>query len=93
VLVIRVIQNAAMPQFRFEWHPETGKVYWMSRPVPGQSVQAFVLAEHCDTEGRAFGFVQTFCRGYRAAKGELLAPADGGPKVQVTDEREGKERV
>lgn len=63
--MILEIKNAKLPLFRFEYHPQTGKVYWMRRPLrAGEQVQAFVLAEHCDTEARAFGFVQTWCRGY-----------------------------
>jgi hypothetical protein len=63
--MIKVIKNVNFPQFRFEYHPEIGKVYVMPTPTPGAKLVAEVIAEHCDTEGRAFGFVQTWCRGYR----------------------------
>lgn len=63
------------PQFYFEWHPATGKVYIGAVPgqfheevfVPGDfgHMQLKILAEHCDTHARFFGFVQTYLRGYR----------------------------
>ena len=71
-----VINNPNLPQFRFEYHPETKKVYWMPSPtgVANERIEAFVLAEHCGDQGTAFGFVQTFCRGYKVGRkdAELL---------------------
>ena len=54
----------------FEYHPTTGKVYMIDPTrmnADGKHI-AEVIAEHCDTDGRAFGFVQTYCRGYRAGR-------------------------
>ncbi len=73
------IKRPDVPEFRFEYHPRTGKVYLIQTPsYSGQTVQAHVLAEHCDTQGRAIGFVQTFCRGYREGqKVASLVTAEG----------------
>lgn len=69
------IRDPNFPQFEFEWHQRVGKVYVLGLPgrfedrqfVAAQSgtARAFVLAEHCDTHARFFGFVQTYLRGYR----------------------------
>lgn len=71
------------PQFVFEWHPWTQKVYEIELPgewVEGVfhqtrgngSIRAECLAEHCEDQGKFIGFVQTFLRGYK--KGVI----DGG---------------
>ena len=66
---IVVIKNANLPQFRFEWHPQTRKVYVMPMPTAeGQRIEADVLAEHADNHAQAFGFVQTWSRGYHAGR-------------------------
>jgi hypothetical protein len=73
--MIHVIHNPNLPQFRFEWHPETKKVYWMRVPRPDEptiTVQAFVLAEHCEHHAGAFGAVQTWCRGFREGQKEPI---------------------
>lgn len=65
------IKWPALPEFRFEYHPRIGKIYWMRLPVTDEwtgetpKVQAYVLAEHVKDEGEAFGRVQTFARGFR----------------------------
>lgn len=59
--MIQHIRSPLTPEYRFEYHPETGKVYLIRvgrTPEVGE-----VIAEHCDTHGRAFGFVQTYLRG------------------------------
>lgn len=56
----------------FEYHSQIGKVYKIdkSRKI-GEKYPAEVIAEHCDTEARAFGFVQTWCRGFRAGQASV----------------------
>lgn len=76
--------DSAIPGYRFEWHPEIQKVYIVPLPTPEQDaaaasrgervkVQAWVLAEHCDTHAMAYGYVQTWCRGYKAGRGAPIA--------------------
>jgi hypothetical protein len=72
--MIKVIQNPKLPQFRFEWHPETKKVWWLEIPKEGKIAQAYVLAEHVDNEALAFGFVQSWCRGYYRGSTGVAAP-------------------
>ena len=100
---IHYMRQPALPQFVFEWHAHTEKVYvvgipgrWIDRTfVPAISGEAkgFVLAEHCDTHGRFYGFVQTYLRGYKQgmtdealmARGEaniVLGTPLGGPKAE-----------
>ncbi len=74
-------RDPRVPQFDFEWHPDSQRVYRIDLPgswhdgqwVP-EAVQArgFCIAEHCLTHGQFVGFVQTFARGY------LLAVAHHG---------------
>ena len=75
--LIRTIRTPNFPHFIFEYHPQTGKVYMVdlraAKDAEGKHL-AQVIAEHVDTEGRAQGFVQTFLRGYRFARGEIVAP-------------------
>lgn len=57
------IKQPNFPQYHFEWHPQTRKVYLIrvgTVPLIGE-----VLAEHAETHGHAQNFVQTFLRGYR----------------------------
>lgn len=64
------IKQPAFPQYRFEWHPHSRKVYLVrvgSTPEIGE-----ILAEHAETQGAAFNFVQTFLRGFR--EGQMPAP-------------------
>lgn len=67
------IKQPAFPQFRFEWHPQKRKVYLvrLGRLVDGVLVPntgpliGEILAEHAETHGDAFNFVQTWLRGFR----------------------------
>lgn len=55
-----------LPRFHFAFKPRLGRVYAIDLDqAVGGRVNAFVIAEHCDGEARAFGFVQTWIRGYR----------------------------
>lgn len=57
------IKQPNYPQFRFEWHPGTRKVYLIrvgSKPLIGEK-----LAEHAETHAEAYAYVQTFLRGFR----------------------------
>lgn len=69
----------SLPQFVFEWHPWTQKVYVVELPgewfdgqfVPGLSgerASAWAIAEHCEDHGRFLGAVQTWLRGYRKGR-------------------------
>lgn len=63
-----VIQQPKFPQFRFEWHTQKRKLYLIrlnNKPLIGE-----IMAEHVDTHGQAYNFVQTWLRGYK----EGLAP-------------------
>lgn len=64
------IKQPNFPQYRFEWHPQSRKVYLIrlgATPLIGE-----ILAEHAETHGDAFNFVQTFLRGFR--EGQLPTP-------------------
>jgi hypothetical protein len=50
---------------RFEWHPQKRKVYMIRPALPGQPEVGEIIAEHANTHGEAWNFVQTFMRGYR----------------------------
>jgi hypothetical protein len=57
------IKQPSFPQYRFEWHPKSRKVYLIRlgiTPLVGE-----ILAEHAETHGAAIAFVQTFLRGFR----------------------------
>ena len=57
------IKQPNFPEYRFEWHPQARKVYLIRlgrEPLIGE-----VIAEHAETHGHAFNFVQTFLRGLR----------------------------
>lgn len=79
--LVKSIKMVGFPQFVFEYHPSAGedggKVYVVeakaARNEKGE-IPAAVLAEHVYNEGQAYGFVQTFLRGYRrGARGEVVA--------------------
>lgn len=75
--LVKSIKMVGFPQFVFEYHAQVGKVYVVEakaeRDAEGK-IPAAVLAEHVTDEGQAFGFVQTFLRGYRrGARGEIVA--------------------
>lgn len=73
-------RSPAFPQFVFEYHEHVGKVYvvevpgeWVDGafvPKPSGPAQGTCIAEHCDTMGRFYGFVQTYLRGYRKAQAD-----------------------
>lgn len=70
--------DSRLPQFEFEWHPKSQKVYRMDNPGgwergswkpahTGSTRRGFCISEHCLTHGQFLGFVQTFCRAYLLA--------------------------
>lgn len=64
------IKQPNFPQYRFEWHPQSRKVYLIRlgrTPLVGE-----VIAEHCETHGDAFNYVQTFLRGYREGQAPTI---------------------
>lgn len=66
------VKIPSLPQFRFEWHHETRKVYYVrlgTVPEVGE-----ILAHDIDNRGAATNAVLIWCRGYREAK----SPAIGG---------------
>lgn len=98
--MIQKFSQPNFPQFLFEWHEEIGKVYviglpgkWIDRkfvPAITGEAKGFVLAEHCSSHALAYGFVQTYLRGYKQgsadekllSRGEanvVLGHAQGGP--------------
>lgn len=72
---VQKIKDPKFPQFLFEWHEQSQKVYVIG--IPGRfeggefvialtgEARAAVLAEHCEHHARFYGFVQTYLRGYR----------------------------
>jgi hypothetical protein len=73
---IHHIKDSRLPQFEFEWHTATQKVYRLDLPgrwedkvwiEEGIQAKGCCIAEHCLTHGMFIGFVQTFCRGYLLA--------------------------
>jgi hypothetical protein len=64
---IRHIAAPAFPQFRFEWHPSTKRVFIIrqSAPTIGEPI-AFEIADH----GAAHNAALIWLRGYRAAQAE-----------------------
>jgi hypothetical protein len=64
------IKQPNFPQYRFEWHPQSRKVYLIrlgTSPLIGE-----ILAEQAETHGAAHNFVQTFLRGFR--EGQMPTP-------------------
>lgn len=82
------IRRPEYPQFHFEWHPQTRKV-WIARlgrvddqgrffPLPsGSTIYPAVLAEHANTHGEAYNFVQTYLRGFKEGRLRDITPAQG----------------
>ena len=65
------IKQPNFPQYRFEWHPQSRKVYLIrlgTTPLIGE-----ILAEHAETHGAAYNFVQTFLRGFREGQAPTIA--------------------
>ena len=75
------IKIPQFPQYRFEWHPQARKVYLtrLGRMVDGVLVASDgplvgeVMAEHAETHGQAYGFVQTWLRGFREGQTPTLS--------------------
>lgn len=66
------IQTPTFPQFRFEWHPGTRRVYLIrlgAVPLVGEPM-AFEVKTHGDAQNA----VLIWLRGYRQAKLELEDP-------------------
>jgi hypothetical protein len=66
------IKQPNYPQYRFEYHPQSRKVYLIrlgTTPLIGE-----ILAEHAETHGAAYNFVQTFLRGFREGQSPLPKP-------------------
>lgn len=78
-------RDPAFPQFLFEYHPHTKRVYvtqipgtWdgpLFTPALTGEAKAGIIAEHCDDEGKFFGHVQSFLRGFRKCAAMTLGPA------------------
>ena len=79
---IAKLKNPTLPQFLFEWHPEIQKVYMIKIPGHWEGKRFFpsmteihadanVIAEHCETHAMFYGFVQTFCRGYKMGQSQV----------------------
>lgn len=93
-------KDPRLPQFGFEWHPETQKVYRVDYPgvwaegvyreTGGAQAVGRCIAEHCLTHGQFYGFVQTFCRGYLLAARHAAEGALGhkAPERLVAPEKE-----
>lgn len=75
---VQKIKVPNFPDFIFEYHVEAKKVYLVdlkSKPTDDGNFLAQVIAEHCDTEGMAYNFVQTYLRGFRRGRdSEIVAP-------------------
>jgi hypothetical protein len=59
------LSQPLVPQFRFEWHPRTKRVYTIrvgATPEVGELI-AFDVENH----GQAINAVNIWCRGYRTA--------------------------
>lgn len=73
------------PRFQFAFKSSEGRVYVVDRErAVGSRIAATVIAEHCDTEARAFGFVQTFLRGFVYASESRVITSTVIPEVKVT---------
>jgi hypothetical protein len=59
------LKQPGWPQFRFEWHPQTQRVYYLRTESPKVGR---LLALDIDTEGRAITAVLIFLRGYQESR-------------------------
>lgn len=59
------IHQPNWPQFRFEWHPHTQRVYYIRETTP---TIGRVLAMNIKTEGGAHNAVLIFLRGFQEAR-------------------------
>lgn len=82
---------AELPRFRFEFFPavngqlpgRVGKVFVIDQErLSNGRIEAFVIAEHCDTDARAFGFVQSWLRGYRYATRDQVVTSTIIPEMK-----------
>ena len=64
--VYRLRSAAAFPQFDFEWHPGTKRVYLIRKGVVPLIGEPFAF--EVEDEGAAHNAVLIFLRGYRAAR-------------------------
>ena len=60
---IKHIKAPRFPQFRFEWHPVSKKVYVVH--ITGEQEHAAVVAEAIDTHAGAQMAILIWLRGYR----------------------------
>src|SRR5690348_8153020 len=78
---VKIIKSPAFPQFRFEWHTVSRKVYLVrvgQTPEIGE-----VFAHDIDNEGQAQTAVLIWLRGYRAAMGHVWD--DSGKLIERKD--------
>ena len=74
------IKVKEMPFMMFEWHPGIQKVYVMRiDDLTAKSTKADIIAEHVVNQAQAYGFVQTYLRGYRRAQTWPKPPDEGVP--------------
>lgn len=60
------LSNPRLPQYRFEWHPQTRRVYLArlnARPVVGE-----VIAFNIETHGDAINAVNIWTRGFNEGR-------------------------
>jgi len=75
---VQKIKVPNFPDFIFEYHGEAKKVYLVdlkSKPTDDGNFLAQVIAEHCDTEGAAYNFVQAYLRGFRRGREGVVIAA------------------
>lgn len=77
-----------LPQFRFEWHSKSHKVYVVDIPMGERigRVEANCFDWHSENEGRARNAILLWCRGFRAAKNGT-SHNDQGKLVIVGDHK------
>ncbi len=68
-MAILCIKSGLLPDFRFEWHPDTKRVYLIRLahvPHVGE-----ILAFDVENHGAAINSVNVWARGYRCARSEM----------------------
>lgn len=90
--------DSGFPQFRFEFHPATKKVYVLGLTggfsgkkfelSGSEKVKAFVLAEDCDHNARFLAFVQAYLRGYRQGRYDQIQIVKSSRRAEVQPEGE-----
>lgn len=70
--ILRLAPTVPGCPFEFEWHPQSRKLYFHrlssveGGEAPGEIKRHWeIIAEHVEHHAMAYGFVQTFCRGWR----------------------------